>query len=85
MTSKDSVGFEAKLIEHTAVLERCLLKLDQFVDLKCQAFPRLLLLDRPGLVQLVSRGAISQANVELYQAAARACFPGVEELQVGFC
>jgi hypothetical protein len=41
-------------------------------------------MDRAGLVQLMSRGAISQANVELYQAAARACFPGLEELQVVF-
>ena len=82
MASKDSAGYEARLIEHIAVLEKCMLKLDQFVDIKCQSFPRLLLLDRPHLVRLLSCGLISGENVDLYQAAVRVCFPGVERLMV---
>jgi hypothetical protein len=82
MSSKDSVGFEARLLENTAVLEKCLLKLDQFVGIKCQSFPRLLLLHRADLIRLISCGPIGHDNVDLYQAAVRVCFPGVDRLTV---
>ena len=82
VTAKDAVGFEAKLVEYTMTLETCRLKLDQFVDLKCSSFPRLLLLDRADIVHLLACGPFSLDNARVYQAAARACFPGVEELQV---
>ncbi len=82
ISSKDSVGFEARLIDHMAVLEKCLLKLDQFVDIKCQSFPRLLLLERAEVIRLLSYGPISRENVEYFQAAVRVCFPGVEQLLV---
>jgi hypothetical protein len=82
VTTRDSVGLEAKLLEYTKVLETCLLKLDQFVDLKRNAFPRLMLFDRSDFVRLLSSGSLRHANVDLYQAAARACFPGLQEMQV---
>ncbi len=82
MAAKDSIGIEARLREHTAVLDHCLHKLDEFVDLKCQSFPRLQLMDRTDLVRLVSCGLIDRVNVDVYQAAVRVCFPGVAELQV---
>ena len=82
MAAKDSIGIEARLREYTAVLDNCLHKLDQFVDLKCKSFPRLQLMHRTDIVRLVSCGVIQHANIGVYQAAVRACFPGVSELQV---
>lgn len=82
MAAKDSIGIEARLREYTAVLDNCLRKLDQFVDLKCQSFPRLQLMDRTDIVRLVSCGSIHPTNIDVYQAAVRVCFPGVSELQV---
>jgi hypothetical protein len=84
MTAKDSAGLESRLVEHTAVLEHCHRKLDEFVGLKCHSFPRMFLLSRSDIVRLISCGYISQLNAEVYQAAVRVCFPGVESLQV-FC
>jgi len=71
-----------RCVRYTKTLEACRMKLDQFVDLKCRAFPRLQLLHRTEVVRLLACGALSEDNMRVYQAAARACFPGVEELQV---